>query len=109
MHHIDKKWEPLGNTIIGTKSSSFSGSLITLSGDGNRLFVNDNESHTIRAYQWEGGAADTTTSWTDIGQISGNNVEAIDLTASMSGDRIAIGFKGSVSVCEYQFDDIVNT
>ena len=83
--------------------------LVTLSGDGNRLFVND-ELHHVRIQQWkETDTTTTATSWTYAGQTSADNIgnEAINLTVSMSGDRVTVGHEGSVSVYECQFDELM--
>ena len=63
-------------------------------------------------HQWkETDATTTTTSWTRAGQTSADDVgaEAINLTASMSGDRMTVGHESSVSVHECQFDELMKT
>lgn len=103
-------WEPLGNIIQGTKQSSHMGNIVAMSGDGTRLFVND-EAH-VRVYQWEDNfnianssqtVNATTTSWTDIGHIIGIDV-VVALSVSMSGDRVTIGNNNSVHVYEHEFN-----
>jgi len=97
-------WELLGYTILGTKQNSHMGNIVTFSGDGARLFVNDdlfNDEAHVQIYQWEDhfniannsqtvNATITTTSWTSIGQIKG--VDVVALSASMSGDSVTIGY-----------------
>jgi len=109
-------WELLGNTILGTKQNSHMGNIVTFSGDGARLFVNDdlfNDEAHVQIYQWEDhfdiannsqtvNATTTTTSWTGIGQIKG--VDVVALSASMTGDRVTIGYNDSVYVYEHEFN-----
>ena len=104
-------WDECSQWSHILSESDKEGNLVTLLGDGNRLFLND-ESHHVRTCQWkELDATTTATSWTYAGQMSANNVgdEAINLTVSMSDDRVTVGHKGSVSVYECQSDELMKT
>merc|ERR1711862_197099 len=89
-----QSWNQIGNAIIGVNSKDLLGSIVTLSGDGNRLFVNNKG--IIKIFQWYPNGEETNYGhWNPVG---GNSLKKdlglpYDLEASESGNRFAVGYK----------------
>jgi len=91
----DTAWTQLGADIDGEATKDYSGSMVSLSADGNRLVIsapwndgNGSESGQVRVYEWSDMA------WTQIGaDIDGEAAKDFSGMVSLSsdGNRLAIG------------------
>jgi len=80
----DISWIKLGTTMYGVHDHDQFGSVFTLSGDGNKLFIPFNK--TWNVYSWN----DEENGWNNIGYLPASFRPEI-LSSSYTGNRLAIG------------------
>jgi hypothetical protein len=89
-------WVQLGADIDGEAVEDFSGDVVSLSSDGNRLAIgahgndgNGDYSGHVRVYQWSG--ADWTQLGSDIDGEAAGDQSGLTISLSSDGNRLAIG------------------
>lgn len=95
------RWTQIGSDIDGKESNSFSGTSVSLSGDGTIVAVGapKNEEYyrgAVRVYKWNGAIS----SWTQMG----NDIDGGD-KCDLEGNSVALSENGEVVVIGAPFSD----
>ena len=84
-------WE--AHNINGGSNGSKAGSVVALSGDGNRLAIGESGANQVQTYQRSGN------SWNNIGTITGGSADKLGYAADLNtdGTKLVIGARGASS------------